>query len=43
MNTIGWLMFLIIIGIDLAVYTMISMYMDGTWAELHEDIYDREK
>lgn len=40
MNVLGWVMFLIIIGIDIAIYAAISMYFDGTWKELMEDTYD---
>jgi len=43
MSGVGWVLFLIILGIDIAVYAMISMYMDGTWDRIHGDIYDRKE
>jgi len=39
MNVLSWVMFLIIIGINITIYAAISMYFDGTWKELMEDTY----
>tara|TARA_R110002020_G_scaffold62378_1_gene167033 strand:- start:639 stop:764 length:126 start_codon:yes stop_codon:yes gene_type:complete len=41
MNIGGWLLFIVILGIDLAIYAMISMQMDGTWDKIHKDTYDK--
>jgi|TARA_R110002124_G_C8836921_1_gene505205 hypothetical protein len=43
MNVLGWVMFLIIIGVDIAIYAMVSMYFDGTWKKLTEDMYDNKR
>jgi len=43
MNVLGYVMFLIIIGIDIAIYVMISMYLDGTWKKIMEDTYDNKR
>ena len=31
----GWLLFLIILAIDIGIYAMITAYFDGTWDRIH--------
>ena len=36
----GTIYFIVIIGVDIAIYLMIDSYLDGTWDRIHDD---REK
>ena len=33
----GTIYFIVIIGVDIAIYLMIDSYMDGTWDKIHND------
>ena len=33
----GTIYFIVILGVDIAIYLMIDSYMDGTWDKIHND------